>query len=406
MRYQNGKWFFLDTGGTKMTAKERVWAAFRHKEADRVPVGEMHIMMLASSEILGREAITGDGGGRRYMEMKLLSQNRRAEYIERISVDTNDLVKESGIDVYCTILDPPKGGIIYKDITDSNWTQVDEETGAWSKFVYIPENDTTHEIDSIEKQGDNYDAIAVHLDAMEQRGYKIDDSRVESTKYLIDHAGRDIFVMAKVPDLVPSYRSWYAKFMEMMYGDPDLTQRLCDVYVKYGLAVVEKYKEIGVDCVMIGTDWAANNGPIYSPAFIRQYLIPQIQAICKYCHENNMLVLKHTDGNIMQFADDFFAMGIDGYQSVDPGAGMDIGLVKEKYGAKVLLMGNVDCPRTLSFGTPEDVIEETKRVMRKAAKGGGLIVSSSNTICYPIRARNFLTMVETVHKYGNYPLSI
>jgi uroporphyrinogen decarboxylase len=69
-------------------------------------------------------------------------------------------------------------------------------------------------------------------------------------------------------------------------------------------------------------------------------------------------------------------------------------------------MGNVDCARTLPFGTPEDVIEETKNVMRKASKGGGHIVSSSNTIGFPTTARNFLTMVETVHKYGKYPVDI
>ena len=35
-----------------MTSKERVKLAYAHKEADRVPVGEMHIMSPVSSEIL------------------------------------------------------------------------------------------------------------------------------------------------------------------------------------------------------------------------------------------------------------------------------------------------------------------------------------------------------------------
>ncbi len=77
-------------------------------------------------------------------------------------------------------------------------------------------------------------------------------------------------------------------------------------------------------------------------------------------------MLKHTDGNIMQFVDDFFSMGIDGYQSIEPYAGMDIGFIKQKYGDKVLLMGNIDCARTLPFGSKEEVVKETIECMKQA----------------------------------------
>jgi len=390
-----------------MTSKERVKAAYRHEEADRVPVGEMHIMSPVSSEILGREAITGEGGWLKYTMMKMLHENNRAEFIERLSEDTVDVFRNSGLDLICTELDPPKDSpIVYKDITESSWTEFNTETGTWSKFVYKSENDTAHEVTSSEKEDEEYDTIERHLDHMESKGFEIDSSCFESTKYAVDHVGKDMFVMAKVPDLVPSYRSWYANFMEMIYMDPELAHRLCDTYLKYSLGVVRRYIEIGVDCVMIATDWASAIGPMFAPDKIREYLIPQIQAVCDLCHQYDVVVLKHTDGNIMQFADDFFSMGIDGYQSIDPGAGMDIGFIKEKYGKEVLLMGNVDCARTLPFGTPEEVTEETIEVMRKASHGGGHIVSSSNTIGYPTSAKNFLTMVDTVHKYGKYPLDL
>ena len=390
-----------------MTSKERVHAAYRHEEGDRVPLGEMHIMSPVASEILGREAITGEGGWAKYTMMQMLHNNNRAEYIERLSKDTFDVFRNSGLDIITTELDPPQNSsLIYKDITERGWVQVDEETGEWARFAYTIENDTVHEVDSSEKQGKDYEAIEAHLDAVECHGYEIDDSCFDSTRYMVEKAGKEMFLMAKVPDLIPSYRSWYTKFMEMLYIEPEMAHRLCDIYLKYGLAVVKKYIDLGIDCVMIGSDWASNTGPIFAPELLQEYMIPQIQAICELCHDNGMLVLKHTDGNIMKFADDFFGMDIDGYQSVDPGAGMDIEYVKQKYGDKVLLMGNVDCARTLPYGTVEDVIAETKSVIRKASSGGGHILSSSNTIGYPTSARNFLTMVETAHKYGKYPISL
>jgi uroporphyrinogen decarboxylase len=381
--------------------------AYKHLEADRVPVGEMHIMSPVSSEILGREALTGEGGQLKYTMMRMLRDGNRAEYIERLSRDTVDVFCESGLDLITTELDPPVDSPIrYENVTENGWTEVNEETGSWATFAYIKGNDTVHEIDSSEKSGQGYEGIEVYVDALERTAHEPDDSMFESTRYVAERVGKEMFLMAKIPDLIPSYRSWYAKFMELMFVEPDLAHRICDLYLQYGLAAARKYVDLGIDCVMIASDWATGTGPIFGPNQIREYLIPQIQTICEYCHAHGVFVLKHTDGNIMQFADDFFAMDIDGYQSIDPGAGMDIEIIKNTYGHKTLLMGNVDCARTLPYGTPEDVARETREVIRKASPGGGHILSSSNTIGFPTTAKNFLTMVETAHKYGCYPIQM
>ncbi len=385
-----------------MNSRERVKTAFRHQEADRVPVGEMHIMSGVSSEILGREAITGEGGWAHWTMMDMIRSGRRDEYVERLKVDTLAVWRETGLDLINTELDPPKTtGTQFVNFTERQWTEVDPATGHWATFVYDRGSDTVHEVDSTEKQ-EGEDAVARHLDALESRGFAQDDSRYESTKYVIDQAGQDLFVMAKVPNLIPSGRSWYTLFMELMYTEPELAHRLCDLYLQNGLAVVRKYIELGVDCVMIATDWAYNSGPIFAPDKIREYLIPQVRAIADLCHANGIYCLKHTDGNIMKIADDFVGMGIDAYQSLEPNAGMDIGQFKQLYGDRITLMGNVDCARTLPFGTKEDVIAETRACIEQAAPGGGYILSSSNTIAHPIRADNFLTMIETAHKYGRY----
>lgn len=389
-----------------MTSKERVITAFKHKEADRVPLGEMHIMSTVTSEILGREAITGEGGWAIKTMMDMVRQGRRDEYVERLKVDTLEVFEKVGLDLITTELDPPnESGTVYKDVTENSWTALDEETGLWSQFVYEKDSDIVHEVDSTEKQ-EGFDAVGRHLDVLERRSYTINDGCFESTRYFVEKAGDRMFVMAKVPNLIPSGRSWYTLFMEMMYLEPELTQRLCDIYLNIGLAVVKKYIEIGVDCVMIATDWAYNTGPIVSPEMIKRYMVPQIKAIADLCHKHNVYVLKHSDGNIMKIADDFFNMGIDAYQGIEPNAGMRIDEIKKLYGDKVTLMGNVDCARTLPFGTKEEIVKETKECLKVAAPGGGYILSSSNTIANPIPASNFLTMVDTVFKYGKYPIEI
>jgi uroporphyrinogen decarboxylase len=51
-------------------------------------------------------------------------------------------------------------------------------------------------------------------------------------------------------------------------------------------------------------------------------------------------------------------------------------------------------------------MRETKEVIRKAAEGGGLIVSSSNSIHSQVKPGNYLAMWNTIRTYGTYPIKL
>lgn len=386
-----------------MTSKERVMMAFNHEEPDRVPLGELHIMSHAASQILQRDVITGEGGA--YMKMaEYLSRGERDAYVERITHDTLDLIKTIGHDLINTELDPPGDGSLSVELTPTGWKETDLDTGYWRLFNYESEYDTVTEVDSTEKSG-GFDGIKQHLEILENKKRPlIHDSCFDSTREICRKAGDQLFCMAKIPNVIPSNRSWYTDFMELLLLDPETAHRLCDCYTEYGLAAAKEYIDCGVHAVMIASDWAINTGPFFPPYVIEEFLVPQINTIADYCHDHGVKVMKHTDGNIMQIADVFFNMHIDAYQGIEPYAGMELGLVKEKYGKKVTLMGNVDCGRTLPFGTKEEIIAETKACIKAGALGGGYILSSSNTISYPISGDALLTMIETAMNFGKYPI--
>jgi len=97
---------------------------------------------------------------------------------------------------------------------------------------------------------------------------------------------------------------------------------------------------------------------------------------------------------------------MDCLDPIEPVAGIDIGNMKRDYGDRFAMKGNVDCADTMTFGSMQDVIEETKSVMRKAGEGGGLIVSSSNSVHSKVKPENYLAMVNTIRAYGKYPLNL
>ena len=106
----------------------------------------------------------------------------------------------------------------------------------------------------------------------------------------------------------------------------------------------------------------------------------------------------------MQIMDFLVDSGIDCIDPIDPTANMDIRFIKRKYGKRLCIKGNINCTTTLVNGNLEDVSQEVKDCIKYAGYKGGYILSSSNTIHSGVKFENFLKMVETAKKYGNYPI--
>ncbi|MFO8082137.1 MAG: uroporphyrinogen decarboxylase family protein, partial [Armatimonadota bacterium] len=96
--------------------------------------------------------------------------------------------------------------------------------------------------------------------------------------------------------------------------------------------------------------------------------------------------------------------GIDAIDPLEPIAHMDIGEVKEAYGDRIALCGNVDCGELLSRGTPEQVVAAVKETIAKASPGGGHILASSNSIHPAVKPENYRAMIDTAKEFGQYPL--
>jgi uroporphyrinogen decarboxylase len=78
--------------------------------------------------------------------------------------------------------------------------------------------------------------------------------------------------------------------------------------------------------------------------------------------------------------------------------------MKEKYGHRIALAGNIDCTELLTRGTKADVVEAVKETIAKAGVGGGYILASSNSIHPGVNPDNYKAMVEAAREYGQYPL--
>jgi len=96
--------------------------------------------------------------------------------------------------------------------------------------------------------------------------------------------------------------------------------------------------------------------------------------------------------------------GIDGIDSIDPIAGLDMASIKQKWGDRVAIKGNVDCASVLVDGTEAEVIAAVRTCILTAGEGGGYACSSSNSIHSGIDPKLYITMLDAIREYGVYPL--
>ncbi|MGQ9623697.1 MAG: uroporphyrinogen decarboxylase family protein, partial [Candidatus Caldatribacteriaceae bacterium] len=182
-------------------------------------------------------------------------------------------------------------------------------------------------------------------------------------------------------------------------------------FTAYNAEIAKMYIDAGAHIILVDDDIAGNQGPFMSPEFYRRILFPalrdEVSAIKEHAKKRGrkIFVFFHSDGNITSLLDDLVALGIDGLHPLEPAAGVDLGWVKEHYGDKICLMGNIDTRQVLPFGRPEDVEREVKRIIKQAAQGGGLIVSSANMFTADVPTENLFAVYRSVRKYGKYPIA-
>jgi uroporphyrinogen decarboxylase len=229
-------------------------------------------------------------------------------------------------------------------------------------------------------------------------------------------------VLGTIPELVERYRGEKAitaicrdaffnpaflrgttQYLMDMVDHPKLVHELVDVCLSYDVPAMQRMVACGMDVVVFGDDYADKNSTLMSPRHFKEFILPGLKRCVDAAHEAGAYVVKHTDGNIMPILDMIVGTGIDALNPLEPQAGMDIGLVKEKYGDRIALIGNIDCGYLLSQAPVEEVRHVTRRTIEIVAPGGGYCLSSSNSIHSSVKPENFMAMVQTLRECGEYP---
>ena len=185
-----------------------------------------------------------------------------------------------------------------------------------------------------------------------------------------------------------------------------LVEKLLQKIGSIQFAIYERIlSNIDIGGVFSSDDIAHNAGLFVSPEFLRKNVYPWYKKIGDICRGKGIFYVCHSDGKMTDVIDELISLGFNGIHPIQPNV-MDIYTLKKKYKKKLCLLGNVNLEFPLATGTPDDVRNEVKNLLKDLAPGGGYLLSSSNSITSYVPTENFKAMIKAVFEFGRYPIKI
>ncbi|MGQ9649776.1 MAG: uroporphyrinogen decarboxylase family protein [Phycisphaerae bacterium] len=194
-------------------------------------------------------------------------------------------------------------------------------------------------------------------------------------------------------------RSWLMRGFENILVDmmlaPDFVHELLDGILDLHLRVMDRIvARVPLDAYFGGDDWCDQRTVMMGLDLWRRFFKPRLQQMIRHCHELGLAYVLHSCGNVAPLVDDLLEIGLDGLESLQAES-MNVYKLKRKVAGRMVLIGGMGVQRLIPFGTPDEIREETRRLIRELGEGGGYVLGPSKPIPAGTPIPNAAAFIET-----------
>lgn len=199
-------------------------------------------------------------------------------------------------------------------------------------------------------------------------------------------------------------RAWTLRGMEALMMDfiehPKFVAELFEKIADYNIAQVRKALEYDIDAVYFGDDWGQQTGLIMGPHFWRKFILPQVKRMYRMVRQSDKYVFIHSCGDVDELFDDLIEAGLNCFNPFQPEV-MDVFSLLNRYRGRVTFHGGLSTQKTLPYGTPEEVLQQSEKLL-ETGREGGFIFSPSHAVEGDVPLVNMLMFIHSLKKQKGF----
>ena len=392
---------------TEMTSRERLLAAAKHEETDRVPIVPRYhnycIEKYGDHLVENQLKINDEFGWDNYIAVPSLTDSLWPNYFWNVRIKDFSPLKKVGVEME----------IMRKEETDY-WLldrTFSTPAGKLNDKIKIPKPNygygirpNAHYLEFLIKEKSDLERIKYLLLGPAKFS---DFDTLHMAQQLVGNKGIIMpYINAALDDKAGCVYG-NENLMMIYFDDKDFCRELLDIFHEHTKREIKSLLERGVDGIHTTWYWSSPSAG-WSPAMIEELFLPMAEELIKLVHSYDKIFYYYDDGNLMPIAIRLKEIGIDilGTCASPPAAENDIAELKKEIGDMVCLHGNTDVIDLMLKGSPDMIRDNVRQIIRVAGPGGGFIIGTSDSVREGTPEKNVRAWSDAAQEFGKYPILV
>lgn len=353
-----------------MTSKERIRAALSHKETDRVPT-TMRCVETAWENL-----------------RKYLSVETNEDVMQHFEIDTRIMDIPPYIGPEKKTFQNKEGEIVYTH--PFGYQYINKWNGVeYNAHVITEPYSVMQTMDDFEHfegwyNPDHFDYNAV-------------------TEFVKKHEDKAICIGWPGPYQVFTMMYNAEDFYINMIEEPELIKAMLCKFADVNLEIYERMYEASnnkVDFIRCCDDYGTQISMLFSPTMWNEFFAENTIKFVEQAHRHGAYYMQHSCGAIRGIISNLISCGVDALDPIQKVTGMETDSLKKEFGSKLCFQGGIDTQHILPHGTPEEVYEETTRVIKSLYDKSGYILCGSQDFEGDVPPENICALYEAGKQFS------